>query len=57
MGQPRNDRHVDDATKLLSVPLVDLDVEQFALPITTYTTLYFLTARLAARHMIRRNRV
>jgi NAD(P)-dependent dehydrogenase (short-subunit alcohol dehydrogenase family) len=40
------------ATQLLGVPLVDLDVEQFSLPITTYTTSYFLTARLAARHMI-----
>jgi NAD(P)-dependent dehydrogenase (short-subunit alcohol dehydrogenase family) len=29
-----------------------LDVERFALPITAYTTSYFLTARLAARHMI-----
>jgi NAD(P)-dependent dehydrogenase (short-subunit alcohol dehydrogenase family) len=37
---------------LLGVPLVDLDVEQFSLPIATYTRLYFLTARLAARHMI-----
>jgi NAD(P)-dependent dehydrogenase (short-subunit alcohol dehydrogenase family) len=39
-------------TKILGVPLVELDVEQFSLPITTYTTSYFLTARLAARHMI-----
>jgi NAD(P)-dependent dehydrogenase (short-subunit alcohol dehydrogenase family) len=39
-------------TKLLGVPLVELDVEHFSLPITTYTTSYFLTARLAARHMI-----
>src|SRR5262249_48612939 len=29
-----------------------LDAGQFSLPITTYTTSYFLTARLAARHMI-----
>jgi len=36
----------------IRVPLVELDVEQFSLPITTYTTSYFLTARLAARHMI-----
>src|SRR5262245_43112702 len=28
-------------------PLLDLDVEQFALPIATYTRSYFLTARLA----------
>jgi NAD(P)-dependent dehydrogenase (short-subunit alcohol dehydrogenase family) len=39
-------------TKLLGVPLVELDVEQFSLPIATYTTSYFLTARLAARRMI-----
>jgi NAD(P)-dependent dehydrogenase (short-subunit alcohol dehydrogenase family) len=39
-------------TKFLGVPLVELDVERFSLPITTYTTSYFLTARLAARHMI-----
>jgi NAD(P)-dependent dehydrogenase (short-subunit alcohol dehydrogenase family) len=38
--------------KILGVPLAELDVEQFCLPITTYTTSYFLTARLAARHMI-----
>jgi NAD(P)-dependent dehydrogenase (short-subunit alcohol dehydrogenase family) len=34
------------------VPLVELDVEQFSLPITTYTRSYFLTARLAARRML-----
>jgi NAD(P)-dependent dehydrogenase (short-subunit alcohol dehydrogenase family) len=34
------------------VPLVDLDAEQFSLPIATYTRSYFLTARLAARRMI-----
>jgi NAD(P)-dependent dehydrogenase (short-subunit alcohol dehydrogenase family) len=39
-------------TKLLGVPLAELDVDQFSRPITTYTTSYFLTARLAARHMI-----
>jgi NAD(P)-dependent dehydrogenase (short-subunit alcohol dehydrogenase family) len=39
-------------TKIVGVPLVELDVEQFSLPITTYATSYFLTARLAARHMI-----
>jgi NAD(P)-dependent dehydrogenase (short-subunit alcohol dehydrogenase family) len=38
--------------KILGVPLVELDVERFSLPITAYTTSYFLTARLAARHMI-----
>jgi NAD(P)-dependent dehydrogenase (short-subunit alcohol dehydrogenase family) len=40
-------------TKILGVPLVEMDVEQFSLPIATYTRSYFLTARLAARHMIR----
>jgi NAD(P)-dependent dehydrogenase (short-subunit alcohol dehydrogenase family) len=39
-------------TELLGVPLVELDVEQFSLPITTHTTSYFLTARLAARRMV-----
>jgi NAD(P)-dependent dehydrogenase (short-subunit alcohol dehydrogenase family) len=37
---------------ILGVPLVELDAGQFARPITAYTTSYFLTARLAARHMI-----
>ena len=40
-----------DAT-ILGVPLVELDVEQFSLPIATYTRSYFLTARLAARRMV-----
>jgi NAD(P)-dependent dehydrogenase (short-subunit alcohol dehydrogenase family) len=39
-------------TKIVGTPLVELDVEQFSLPITTYTRSYFLTARLAARRMI-----
>jgi NAD(P)-dependent dehydrogenase (short-subunit alcohol dehydrogenase family) len=39
-------------TKILGVPLVELDVEQFSLPITSLVTSYFLTARLAARRMI-----
>ena len=34
------------------LPLTELDVEQFSLPIATYTRSYFLTARLAARHMV-----
>jgi NAD(P)-dependent dehydrogenase (short-subunit alcohol dehydrogenase family) len=38
--------------KILGVPLVELDLEQFALPITSYATSYFLTARLAARRML-----
>jgi NAD(P)-dependent dehydrogenase (short-subunit alcohol dehydrogenase family) len=36
----------------LRAPLVELDIEHFSLPITTYTTSYFLTARLAARRMV-----
>jgi NAD(P)-dependent dehydrogenase (short-subunit alcohol dehydrogenase family) len=36
----------------IRVPLVELDVEQFSLPIVTYTRSYFLTARLAARRMV-----
>jgi NAD(P)-dependent dehydrogenase (short-subunit alcohol dehydrogenase family) len=39
-------------SKIVGVPLVELDIEQFSLPITAYTTSYFLTARLAARQMI-----
>jgi NAD(P)-dependent dehydrogenase (short-subunit alcohol dehydrogenase family) len=42
---------VPDA-KILGVPLVELDVERFSQPIAAYTTSYFLTARLAARHMV-----
>jgi NAD(P)-dependent dehydrogenase (short-subunit alcohol dehydrogenase family) len=38
--------------RALGVPLVELDLEQFSLPISDYTTSYFLTARLAARRMI-----
>ena len=41
-------------TTILGVPLVELDVEQFSLPIATYTRSYFLTARLAARRMVAR---
>ena len=39
-------------TDIVGVPLVELDLERFALPITAYTTSYFLTARLAARRMV-----
>jgi NAD(P)-dependent dehydrogenase (short-subunit alcohol dehydrogenase family) len=39
-------------TGILGVPLVEMGLEQFSLPIAAYTTSYFLTARLAARHMI-----
>jgi NAD(P)-dependent dehydrogenase (short-subunit alcohol dehydrogenase family) len=38
--------------KILGVPLIEQDVEQFSLPIMTYATSYFLTARLAARRMV-----
>ena len=38
--------------KIVGVPLVELDVDQFSLPITSYTRSYFLTARLAARRMV-----
>jgi NAD(P)-dependent dehydrogenase (short-subunit alcohol dehydrogenase family) len=36
----------------IRVPLTELDLEQFSLPISTYTRSYFLTARLAARRMV-----
>ncbi|RWA84880.1 SDR family oxidoreductase [Mesorhizobium sp.] len=39
-------------SKILGVPLAELDVEQFSLPIAAYTRSYFLTARLAARRMV-----
>jgi NAD(P)-dependent dehydrogenase (short-subunit alcohol dehydrogenase family) len=39
-------------TQLQGVPLVDISLDQFALPIATYTNAYFLIARLAARRMI-----
>ena len=39
-------------TLLQGVPLADLDVDRFLLPITTYTRSYFLTARLAGRRMV-----
>src|ERR671911_839332 len=39
-------------TNILGVPLVELNVEQFSLPITAYTRSYFLSARLAARRMV-----
>jgi NAD(P)-dependent dehydrogenase (short-subunit alcohol dehydrogenase family) len=38
--------------EILGVPLVELDLERFSLPITAYTRSYFLTARLAARRMV-----
>lgn len=39
-------------TNIVGVPLAELDAGLFSLAITAYTTSYFLTARLAARHMI-----
>lgn len=39
-------------TKLLGVPLVELDIEYFCLPVMAYVRSYFLTARSAARHMV-----
>jgi NAD(P)-dependent dehydrogenase (short-subunit alcohol dehydrogenase family) len=39
-------------TTIVGVPLVELDLERFSLPIAAYTRSYFLTARLAARHMV-----
>src|ERR1700730_4340361 len=39
-------------TKIVGVPLAELDAGQFSQPITAYATSYFLTARLAARRMI-----
>jgi NAD(P)-dependent dehydrogenase (short-subunit alcohol dehydrogenase family) len=38
--------------EILGVPLVELELERFSLPITAYTRSYFLTARLAARRMV-----
>src|SRR5262245_14247231 len=35
-------------------PLLELSAEHFALPITTYTQANFLTARSAARHMVKK---
>ena len=37
---------------ILGIPLVDLDVERFFVPITGSVRSYFLTARLAARRMV-----
>ena len=38
--------------KIVGVPLIELDLEQFSQPIADYTKSYFLTARLAARRMM-----
>jgi len=39
-------------TRYLGAALVDMALEQFSMPIASYTTSYFLTARLAARRML-----
>lgn len=39
-------------TRIVGLPLTDLDAAQFMLPITTYAMAYFLTSRAAARHMM-----
>src|SRR4029077_12811037 len=41
-------------TNTTAVPLAELDTATFSLPITAYTSSYFLTAHLAAAHMIPR---
>jgi NAD(P)-dependent dehydrogenase (short-subunit alcohol dehydrogenase family) len=38
--------------KILGVPLIEMDVEQFSLAIASYTRSYSLTARLAAKRMV-----
>jgi NAD(P)-dependent dehydrogenase (short-subunit alcohol dehydrogenase family) len=38
--------------EILGVPLLDIEAERYALPIASYTTSFFLTARLAARRMV-----
>lgn len=38
--------------EIVGVPLVDLELDRFTMPITSYAASYFLTARLAARRMI-----
>jgi NAD(P)-dependent dehydrogenase (short-subunit alcohol dehydrogenase family) len=42
-------------TKWLGASLLEMDLKQFSMPITSYTTSYFLTARLAARRMLPNN--
>jgi NAD(P)-dependent dehydrogenase (short-subunit alcohol dehydrogenase family) len=37
---------------IVGVPLTELDVEKFVLPLESYTKSYFLTARAAARRMV-----
>ena len=40
-------------TQILGVPLLELDIEKFSSPVTACALSYFLTARLAARRMVR----
>jgi NAD(P)-dependent dehydrogenase (short-subunit alcohol dehydrogenase family) len=40
------------AHETLGIPLTKMNAEQFSRPISGYTTSYFLTARLAAKHMV-----
>jgi NAD(P)-dependent dehydrogenase (short-subunit alcohol dehydrogenase family) len=40
--------------KLLGVSLAEMDAEAFFLPISAYVRSWFLTSRLAARHMVKR---
>lgn len=37
---------------IVGVPLTDIDLDKISLPIAAYTRSFFLTARLAAKHMI-----
>lgn len=39
-------------TKWMGASLVDIDLKQFSMPLTSYIISYFLTARLAARRML-----
>jgi NAD(P)-dependent dehydrogenase (short-subunit alcohol dehydrogenase family) len=41
-------------TEIVGTPLLELDADRFAEPIAAYARSYFLTARLAARHMVPR---
>jgi NAD(P)-dependent dehydrogenase (short-subunit alcohol dehydrogenase family) len=43
---------VANTKNILGVPMAEMDVDQFSMPIATYTRSYFLTARIAARWMV-----
>ncbi len=49
---PSRARGPESSSPILGVPLVDLELARFSLPLVSYTTSYFLTARLAARRMV-----